>query len=209
MKKRLHFDIQPQPDDVTCGPTCLHAVYRYYGDPVPLTDVVDSVPQIKGGGTLAVLLGCDALTRGYTATLYTYNLLAFDPTWFVPERQDLVAKLRAQIKVRRSPRLRIACEAYVRFLELGGQVEMVDLTASLLRRYLDRDQPIIAGLSSTWLYRAMRERIHSTIDDDLHGVPGGPLHRDFGLRPSGANRSGGRPLPTQPARPRQFVQHRH
>ena len=26
----LGFDIKAQPDDVTCGPTCLHALYEYY-----------------------------------------------------------------------------------------------------------------------------------------------------------------------------------
>ena len=37
MKKELvlGFDIQAQPDEVTCGPTCLHALYNYYGDDVP------------------------------------------------------------------------------------------------------------------------------------------------------------------------------
>ncbi len=28
----LGFDIQAQPDEVTCGPTCLQALYQYYGD---------------------------------------------------------------------------------------------------------------------------------------------------------------------------------
>ena len=32
--------------------------------------------------TLAVLLGCHALRRGYEATIYTFNLQVFDPTWF-------------------------------------------------------------------------------------------------------------------------------
>src|SRR5262249_1472255 len=34
--ERLQLDILPQPDDFTCGPTCLHAIYRYLGDEVPL-----------------------------------------------------------------------------------------------------------------------------------------------------------------------------
>ena len=40
MEAKLQFDILPQPDDCTCGPTCLHAVYRYFGDEIPLTQVV-------------------------------------------------------------------------------------------------------------------------------------------------------------------------
>ena len=37
---RLPVDIEPQPDDTTCGPTCLHAVYRYLGLEAGLDEVV-------------------------------------------------------------------------------------------------------------------------------------------------------------------------
>ena len=35
MRDLTVFEIQRQPDDVSCGPTCLHAVYRYFGDELP------------------------------------------------------------------------------------------------------------------------------------------------------------------------------
>ena len=82
METRLEFDILPQPDNMSCGPTCLHALYRYYGDELPLEAVIEQVESLEGGGTLAVLLACHALRRGYDATIYTYNLKVFDPTWF-------------------------------------------------------------------------------------------------------------------------------
>ena len=34
------IDILPQPDDVTCGPTCLNAVYRFWGDDLPIERIV-------------------------------------------------------------------------------------------------------------------------------------------------------------------------
>ena len=84
MKKELvfGFDIQAQPDEVTCGPTCLQALYNYYGDTVALTDVIRGCAKLKFGGTLAVMLGHHTLQRGYRAHIYTYNLNVFDPTWF-------------------------------------------------------------------------------------------------------------------------------
>ena len=36
METRLSLDILPQPDELTCGPTCLQAVYRYYDDNISL-----------------------------------------------------------------------------------------------------------------------------------------------------------------------------
>jgi hypothetical protein len=82
MEALLELDILPQPDEVTCGPTCLHAVYKYFGRDVPLDRVIGEVPQLEEGGTLGVMLGLHALARGFRATIYTYNLQVFDPTWF-------------------------------------------------------------------------------------------------------------------------------
>ena len=135
METRLKIEIQPQPDDVSCGPTCLHAVYRYYGDDPPLERVVGEIPQLEGGGTLAVLLGCHALRRGYEVTLYIYNLQVFDPTWFTPEAPHLAEKLCAQAEAKADdPKLRLSTEAYLDFLRLGGRVRMRDLNGHLIRQ---------------------------------------------------------------------------
>ena len=47
----LPLDIRTQPDESTCGPTCLQAVCRYYGDEVPLDKVIGEVPTLSSGGT--------------------------------------------------------------------------------------------------------------------------------------------------------------
>src|SRR3990170_1990178 len=101
------IEILPQPDDTTCGPTCLHAVYRYYGDDIALEDVIADVEPLESGGTLAVLLGCSALRRGYGAMIHTCNLEVFDPTWF-RRGVDLAERLRAQAAVKPKRRLQAA-----------------------------------------------------------------------------------------------------
>ena len=58
MEARLHVEMLPQPDPLTCGPTALHAVYRYYDDDIPLNQVVSQIPMLEGGGTLAPVLAC-------------------------------------------------------------------------------------------------------------------------------------------------------
>ena len=69
MKMVIDFDILRQPAATTCGPTCLHAVYRYYGDELDLCDLIPEIPQLDQGGTLDVYLACPALRRGYQATI--------------------------------------------------------------------------------------------------------------------------------------------
>jgi hypothetical protein len=176
LKTRLRLEILPQPDDVSCGPTCLHAVYRYYGDIVSLDQLIWEVPMLESGGTLAVLLGCHALRRGYRATIYTYNLQVFDPTWFAPGStvKRLGERLKAQFLAKsHTPKLRAATPAYLEFLDRGGQLRLEDLTTGLIRRYLRRGRPILTGLSATYLYRASREFGPADDYDDIRGEPSG------------------------------------
>ena len=173
METRLHFEILPQPDDFTCGPTCLHAVYSYYDHPLPLGQVIREVPRLKEGGTLGVLLGCHALRQGFAARIYTYDLQVFDPTWFAPGAESLTAKLAAQAAAKDKPKLREATNAYLEFLAAGGEIRMEDLTTGLIRRYLKREAPILTGLSATYLYRTAREYGPKSDADDVRGLPAG------------------------------------
>ena len=168
------LEIQTQPDDSTCGPTCLHAVYRYFKDPIELDDVIAEVPRLAGGGTLAVSLANHALRRGYRALIVTYNLTVFDPSWFTGERTDLAERLREQAQAKRDARLAEATGLYLEFLEHGGELVMEDLSPGLLRRWLEQRKPILTGLSATFLYRCARETGDDVLrEDDIHGVPTG------------------------------------
>jgi hypothetical protein len=181
LEARLHLDMLRQPDDFTCGPTCLHAIYRYWGDDVDLQQIIGEVPKTPSGGTADVYLAIHALRRSYRATIYTYNVRIFDPTWFGPRRVDLAAKLRRQAKVK--PELRQLTVAYLEFLQLGGELCFVDLSAQLIRRFLRRGLPILTGLSSTYLYHHVREYGPDDRDDDVRGEPQGHFVVLCGYRP--------------------------
>ena len=176
MKKDLvlDFDMQTQPDDVTCGPTCLQALYNYYGDDIPLKEVIQEVKQLKLGGTLAVMLGNHALKRGYKARIYTYNLNVFDPTWFKHSSKKMIWFLREQMefKIKRR-KLRVASQAYIKFLQAGGEVRNVELDETLIKNYLKESIPIVTGLSATYLYGSAREIPQFDIYDSVKGEPAG------------------------------------
>src|SRR4051812_46266912 len=173
MESKLFVDILSQPDDSTCGPTCLHALYRYFGDELPLEQVIAEVSMLETGGTLDVLLANHALKRGYSARIYTYNLRLFDPTWFGTERPDLADRLRRQQEYKAIPKLQVATDAYLEFLERGGEVRFEDLTTQLIRKFLNRQIPILTGLSATYLHRTPREYGETNEPDDVRGEPAG------------------------------------
>jgi hypothetical protein len=173
MGKALDLKILPQPTETTCGPTCLHALYNFFGDRVSLGRIIKEIPYLEDGGTLAVTLGNHALSRGYKATIYTYNLHIFDPTWFLHPGADLRRFLVAQKKAKRNKKLHFASDAYIHFLERGGKINFRDLTPQLLKSFLKKNQPVLTGLSATYLYRAAREVGATNEYNSIDGEPSG------------------------------------
>jgi hypothetical protein len=166
------FAVEQQPDDVTCGPACLHGLYRHYGDDVSLERVIADIHTLDKGGTLDVFLANHALKRGYDATILTYNLDLFDPTWFDLPSEEFRARLAAQAEVKPWRRVQAATRGYDEFLRLGGKLLLRDLEPALLRKYVTRG-PVITGLSATYLYRAVRDIPETNVDDDVRGEPVG------------------------------------
>jgi hypothetical protein len=168
--RTLVLEMLRQPTNTTCGPTCLHAVYRYYGDEIGLDQVVREVVPLSTGGTLAVYLGNHARSRGYRATIFSCNLQLFDPTWF-REGEDLAQRLREQAEHKEDPKLREATMAHLHFMEAGGTLLFGQITPDRLHDYLSRGVPLLTGLSATYLYGDPREL--RDVSDSVRGEPVG------------------------------------
>jgi len=170
----IPIKILSQPDDVTCGPTSLHAVYNYFGENISLRKVISGIEYLDNGGTLAVMLAIHALKRNYSAKIYTYNLSIFDPTWFNSE-VNIIEKLTRQKKYKQSRRLRKATASYIEYFKLGGEMKFVNLTPSLLQKIFKQKLPVLTGMSSTYLYNCPREiwEKDKSVYDDVKGYPAG------------------------------------
>jgi hypothetical protein len=160
-----------QPDDVTCGPTCLTQAYRFLNYDKPLDEVIRDTERNPDGGTLAVFLGLTALRHGFQPTTYSYNLRIFDPTWQNLGPSELIDKLEQRSDFVASKRLKRTIAAYVEYLKDGGNLRFDPLDRDLLVAMLRRGQPILTGLSATYLYQTPRE-INEEYDD-VRGEPAG------------------------------------
>jgi ABC-type bacteriocin/lantibiotic exporter with double-glycine peptidase domain len=121
----VKINILSQPDDSSCGPTSLQAVYAYLGHKISLDLLLDEVRFLSEGGTLAVLLGLDALKRGFSVKVYSYNLRIFDPTWHDLDCNSLIEKLQLPM-----------------WHKTGN-----DLTKDLLLSYFKLNIPVLDGLN--------------------------------------------------------------
>lgn len=175
----IELTIKRQPNDETCGPTSLHALYRYYGLNIPLQEVIDTMSRSLSGGTLIQQLGTHALKHGFDATIYVNNVNLFDPSWFKKSRapkEALIMKLKSQDKFKRTKGMLSASKAFQEFLTLGGEVRFKTIDAKTLKDYFKQNIPLLTGLSSTYLYRTPRELFTSegeSFFDDVQGLPCG------------------------------------
>ncbi len=172
----MEISILNQPDDNSCGPTSLHAVYNYMGYRIGLETLLEEVKSLSEGGTLAMLLGFDALKRGFHAIIYSYNLKVFDPSWENLDCKELVNKLEEQLKFKNGKKFTEATMAYIQFISAGGEILFEDLSPELLHWYFDRQLPVLAGLSANYLYKCPREYSKSSsniVFDDIRGEPQG------------------------------------
>lgn len=171
----IDIKINTQPDDETCGPTCLHAIYQYYGYPISLEEVTKTVQRSASGGTLAAYLGAHALERGFTASILINNMDIFDPSWFEHSEAsvNLAAKLDEQLEFKKDEGIQQSSLAYKEFIRLGGIIKFKFLSVELLKEYFSYNLPIITGLSATYLYNSPREVYINKKSqfDDIKGTP--------------------------------------
>lgn len=162
-----------QPTDESCGPTALDAVYRHYGEDFGVSALVAEVGTTIGGGTTAALLGIDALSRGFSATIRDFNPLLFDPSWDGFSVDRLYGKLSASAATSDGKK-RHVLESYMTFIEAGGKIGLGPWEPGILLEEL-RHGPAICGLCCNSLYRSPRDLYvdGKCIVDDLRGEPCG------------------------------------
>ncbi len=170
---KLKIPLKRQPDDVTCGPTCLQSIYSFYHDGISLESVISEVSMLEEGGTFASKLGTHALKRGYQVDIWSFNVHIFDPSWFQLPSKAMIDKLKLQKIAKKNKKLRYASDGYIDFLANGGRLHFEDLTSNLLVTLIEEGKPIIAGLSSTFLYRSEREDPKTNVNNDIAGRPAG------------------------------------
>jgi hypothetical protein len=170
MKLNLH--VSKQPDDESCGITCLQAIYDYYSHPTTLDKLKHEIEHWQTGGTVAVNLARHALGHGFKAEIHTYNIKIFDPTWNGLEPKELSLKLKKRQRKIRSKKQKKVINFYLDYLKKGGVLKFDDLNEDLLTSLFKAHHPIICGLSATYLYQNMRETSDNE-EDDIVGQPVG------------------------------------
>lgn len=175
MSSRCLLDVPSytQPDDVSCGPTCLSQVLAWHGAQHDIDALAGQLRRNADGGTQGVYLGRLALELGYRVRLYPFGVRIFDPTWWECEDEEIIELLDARAAALSDPGERDTVMAWADYLRAGGYLAFREPSPRVLTRALDLGRPLICGLNATWLYREARTRRHDNQDDPIGGHAAG------------------------------------
>lgn len=146
------LNILPQPDAESCGPACLHAVFRYFHQYTTLEEVIQGVGPKATGPVPMVHLAQDAIDRGFSATLHTCHFNIFDPGWKGLSKKGLLNKLRGMMENLSDKKLMNALYAYIHFLHSGGSLLFDPIDQNLFNKYLCCGFPVLCRINAARHY---------------------------------------------------------
>lgn len=181
-KTEYKINHQYQPTNTTCSPTALSMLLGYYGNEISVDDVSAKVPQVKNKkgedfGTINQQMATWCKSLGFDVTLYTADVQVIDQSWSKLSQNEVVERLEARKAGLKVPSLgelwnTAYCEAYIEFIQSGGELHIVNAITSKLLYELLEDGPVLPCLSFDTLYgkgRTSNIGEKETKPDDVNG----------------------------------------
>ncbi|MBN1900523.1 hypothetical protein JW926_04265 [Candidatus Sumerlaeota bacterium] len=152
--KHFKLDIAPeiQPDDISCGLSCLKMVLDYYDQEQDMQALSEICPPLYDIGLFDSQLGKTAIDLGFDVTIYTYNYRIFHPIWNRLHLSDLIGKLVIKQACAMTPHQALSARHYIEYLQKGGELLFYPLSKELILAHLDQEIPVIAALDMSFLY---------------------------------------------------------
>jgi hypothetical protein len=182
--KKTEYKIshQYQPTNTTCSPTALSMLLGAYGKEVSVAEISDKVPQVYNDkkepqGTINQQMATWCLSLGFGVSLYTFDCQVIDLSWTDLDNGKLLERLKARREGWVVPQMgevwtKAYADAYVDFIEAGGELTIQPAVTSALLYDLLQRGPILPCLCYNTLYgigRTKNINEHKSADDDVNG----------------------------------------
>lgn len=153
----------------------------HYGIQKGQQEIAGVVPQVKDqngkdSGTINQQLATWCISLGFEVTLYSFDCQVIDQSWATFSKQEVIARLRAGLNGYEIPSLgslwsNAYRQAYIDYLEAGGELHIQPaVTSKLLHQLLERG-PILSLVSFSTLHGTGRMN-ELAEPDDVNGRAG-------------------------------------
>lgn len=154
----------------------------YYDEDFDVADISAKVPQVKNEkgenfGTINQQMATWCKSLGFDVVIYTADVQVIDQSWSKLSPTEVIERLEARKSGLKVPSLgdlwnTAYCQAYIEFIQSGGELHIVNaITSNLLYELLNKG-PVLPSLSFDTLYgkgRASNIGEKETKPDDING----------------------------------------
>lgn len=166
---------QYQQNPTSCSQTALSILLSHYGIQKTQDEILQSVPQVKDEtskdrGSINQQLAAWCVSLGFKVSFYTFDCQVIDQSWAGLAKQDIIARLQAGMNGYEIPSLgklwsNAYRQAYIDYLETGGDLYIEPAVTSKLLYHLLEYGPILPCVSFSTLYATGRTNEQSEPDD--------------------------------------------
>lgn len=172
-----------QPTNNRCGYAALATLLSHYDKSFSVEELISKVPQPKDNlgktyGSLTAQLADWCQTEGLQVTMFASDMYVLDLSWKSYDSNKLLQRLIKVHDKRTSPLLDkywmgMYEQAYIDFLEHGGELQVKQFISSDLLLKLLQKGPIFVNVCSAVSSgngRTVSPKLRSSIPDDIHGT---------------------------------------
>lgn len=134
----------------------------FYGEELSVDDISAKVPQVKNEkgenfGTINQQMATWCKSLGFDVVLYTADVQVIDQSWSTLSHEEVIERLEARKSGLKVPSLgdlwnNAYCQAYIEFIQSGGELHIVNAITSNLLYELLKKGPVLPCLSFDTLY---------------------------------------------------------
>lgn len=165
--KNLLVPQYDQEEVYSCIPACLQQVFQYYKKHITQQEILGTLKNPTKGMSVPKA-GLFAKRYGFYPTIVTNNISIFDPVWFQLNNKKLIQNLGRRRKFVNTY-YQSLIDDYVAYFKMGGHIAFNTIKRALLVQSLYRNTPVIAELSSTFLYKKSKSIKPGHFDSPFQG----------------------------------------
>ncbi|MBD3362355.1 hypothetical protein GF362_01395 [Candidatus Dojkabacteria bacterium] len=150
-------NIKQKADSSACGPSCLQAIYKYYGKDLKLKMILEDLHIDKDTSTYVSQLARHLNTNHLSTTLISSNPFVVSPDWKAKPKKVVIKELKEWIlhhfNKGKVENIWIKEALYLLFyLQEGGNLKISNITTDLIDKYLEDQNLILCCLAENWIW---------------------------------------------------------
>ncbi|MFH1971734.1 MAG: hypothetical protein ABIJ05_05140 [Patescibacteria group bacterium] len=160
-------------ESTNCGPFCLLNIYTHFQIPTTINKIQSELNVSKDDPTYLAQLARNCLKHKLDSIILSSNPRIISPSWKDKTKKEIIVKLKEWVTLNNSNSWWLRTALFLLFyLQEGGNIKIVDLSTSIIDKYLEKGYLLLCCLDESWLWG--KRKINKKAEyDDIKGYSTG------------------------------------